>query len=110
MTNPDDKLSELFEEYRGALPDPDPSAHFMPKLWQRIDGSRRYHLNFRRLTAVFVSAGIALSLLLASLVVSRQNAVFASVSYAEVLENHHIAVELVSADVENPDLPDSDML
>ena len=32
-----DKLDPLWAEYREACPDPDPSASFMPQLWQRID-------------------------------------------------------------------------
>lgn len=33
-------LNRFWKAYRRALPDPEPSANFMPELWARIDAAR----------------------------------------------------------------------
>ena len=65
MDRMDDKLDALWAEYRAALPDPEPSADFMPKLWRGIEARRTESLSvFRRLAQVCVMATLALALVM----------------------------------------------
>jgi len=54
-----DELRAMFASYREALPDPDPSANFMPQLWSRIDSRRSVSFSFGRLAKGFVSVALA---------------------------------------------------
>ena len=38
-----DKLNPLWAQYREACPDPEPTAGFMPQMWQRIEARRQCH-------------------------------------------------------------------
>ena len=61
----DVKLNQLLVAYRNAVPDPEASPQFMPKLWQRIDARRNESLSiFRRLAEVCVLATLTLALLM----------------------------------------------
>ena len=57
-----DDLSALMAQYRDSLPDPEPSAAFMPKLWNRIEARRSVTFRVRRLTQVFVAGAFAMCL------------------------------------------------
>jgi len=59
------ELDDLLARYRSAVPDPDPSANFMPELWRKIEARRSLMLRVRKLTQVFVGAAAAVSLLFA---------------------------------------------
>ena len=58
------ELENLFAEYKAAMPDPEPSAHFMPELWRKIEARQSFTLRLRKLTQLFVAAAAAFSLLL----------------------------------------------
>ncbi len=60
----DSRLDALFDQYRRALPDPEPSAAFMPHLWQRIEASQGVLVSFRHWTQGFVTAAVTLCLLM----------------------------------------------
>jgi hypothetical protein len=60
----DERLDRLFRAYRDACPDPDASANFMPKLWQRIESQQTFTFSFRRMANAFVTAAVALSIAL----------------------------------------------
>ncbi len=79
-----DELNGLFASYKAAVPDPEPSANFMPELWQRIDGRRSILLRVRKLTQVFVAAAAALCLLFAMVQVIPGRADLAG-TYVDVL-------------------------
>ncbi len=79
-------LDQLFAAYREALPDPEPSPDFMPRLWQQIEAQQSLTREFRRLTEVLVAAAIAASLVMGVFLIGRQPAVsFYSGTYVEVL-------------------------
>ena len=42
--NDDQRLDALFRAYREACPAPEPSANFMPNLWQRIEARQTLHV------------------------------------------------------------------
>lgn len=87
MDHMDDKLDALWREYREACPDPEPSAQFMPGLWRRIDGRRRATASVRRLAQIFVTATVALTLLIGVVLIprSRDQATYNSATYVDVL-------------------------
>lgn len=60
-----DELNTLLANYKAAVPDPDPSANFMPVLWRKIESRQTLMLRVRKLTQVFVGTAAAASLLFA---------------------------------------------
>ena len=86
-----ERLDALFQTYRNAFPDPEPSANFMPQLWQRIEARERSSTVFARLARTVVTAALALSSILALVVtVSHSHAAaLPSETYVEVLEEDH---------------------
>jgi hypothetical protein len=58
------ELSQVFAGYREALPDPEPSADFMPGLWRRIEARQGSARDLRRLARGFVTAAALVSLLI----------------------------------------------
>jgi len=84
------ELDTLFANYKSAVPDPDPSANFMPELWRRIEARQSFAVRIRKLTQVFVGAAAAFCLLFAMIEVapgsSRQEL---HGSYVDVLAAAH---------------------
>ena len=60
----DEQLNALFQAYQAACPDRDPSANFMPGVWQRIEARQRFGFSFTRMANGFVTAAAALTLVL----------------------------------------------
>jgi hypothetical protein len=85
------KLDPLWKEYREACPDPEASAGFMPGLWQRIESRRVANLSiFRRLAQVCVGATLALTVLMAVVLIPRlENALLYNATYVDVLAADH---------------------
>jgi hypothetical protein len=68
----DARLSELFAAYREACPDPEPSARFMPSLWESIDARRSFALRLRRFAQGLITAAAAVCLLMSLYLVRPQ--------------------------------------
>ena len=87
----EERLDALFQTYRKAFPDPEPTANFMPQLWQKIEARERTSTVFARLARNLVTAALALSSILALVVtVSHSRATaLPSETYVEVLEEDH---------------------
>lgn len=101
-------LDALFEAYRAACPEPEPSAGFMPQLWQRIEGRRTFSFFVGRIASGFVTAAVAATLAMAIYIyLPRANNVYYSESYVEALAAGHPtdSVELFDATYLDP--PDS---
>ena len=60
----DERLDALFRAFAKACPDRDPSANFMPNLWQRIEARQNNAFSFRRMANALVTAAVALSIAL----------------------------------------------
>jgi hypothetical protein len=87
MDRMDDKLDALWAEYREACPDPEPSANFVPEVWQRIEARRRATSSLlRRWVEAWVMAALTLTLLIAAFLIPRyqRQPVYQS-TYADVL-------------------------
>jgi hypothetical protein len=86
----DEKLDALFQAYRRACPTPEPSANFMPNLWQKIESRQTFTFNLRRMANAFVTAAVAMSIALGvyMMAVPRTPST-TSMSYIEVLAESH---------------------
>jgi negative regulator of sigma E activity len=96
-----DKLDALWGEYREACPDPEPSAQFMPNLWQRIE-ARRTTSVFRRLTQVCVAATAALTIIMGVVLIPQlQKAPVYTSNYVDVLAAEHTNtyVDILNGDI-----------
>ena len=84
----DERLDALFRAYRQACPDPEPSADFMPRLWQKIEARERVPLLFGKLARNLVTIALALSVMMAVAVslTRLDTRVYSKQSYVEVLE------------------------
>jgi len=84
--SPEERLDALFQAYREACPDPDPSPNFMPHLWQRIEAGQTFTFSLRRMTSGFVTAALALSVALGVYMVIPHNSQgYSTQSYIEAL-------------------------
>ena len=83
-----DKLDPLWAQYRDACPDPEPSANFMPQMWQRIE-ARRNALSsswFRLWAQVWLVATVTLAIIMGAVLIPRlQNPPAYQASYVDVL-------------------------
>jgi len=81
-----DKLDSLWAEYRQACPDPEPSANFIPQVWERIEARRRATSSLRHWAEAWVMAALTLTLLIAAFLIPRyqRQPVYQS-TYADVL-------------------------
>ena len=98
-----DDLSRLFAQYRESLPDPEPDALFMPRLWRKIDARRSPNWYLKRWARGFLTAATAVSLLLGGLLALRTPPVspFYTNTYLELLASQspdtQADVEIVAA-------------
>lgn len=84
--NPEERLDALFQAYREACPDPDPSPNFMPHLWQRIEARQTFTFSLRRMASGFVTAALALSVALGVYMAIPHNSQgYSAQSYIEAL-------------------------
>jgi len=89
------ELDQLFGEYKRLVPDPDPSASFMPELWRKIEGRQSLVMRIRRLTQVFVAAAAAICVVFALFLAipSSDNPVLNG-NYVDLLAETHPAENL----------------
>jgi hypothetical protein len=81
------ELDSLLVRYREACGSPDPSANFMPTLWQKIEARQSKNLLFVRLARTFVAGTLAACGLLGLMLVlpGQQPSAFENGSYVEVI-------------------------
>ena len=84
-----DKLDPLWASYREACPDMEPSAPFMPQLWQRIEAQRSTIASswFRLWAEVWLVATVTLAIVMGAILIPRyqSNAPAYLASYVDVL-------------------------
>ncbi|MEP6601452.1 MAG: hypothetical protein ABJB49_06520 [Nitrospirota bacterium] len=98
MENLDHDLDAMLDVYRRDIGEPEASANFMPRLWQKIEAKRTFAFRFRRLTQVFVGAAAAICLLIAgvSTVLPPSAAPQLRGSYLDALAEAHPAETLAA--------------
>jgi hypothetical protein len=92
----EERLDALFRAYRVACEPPETSVNFMPELWQKIEQTQNATFSFRRIAKGFVTAAVALSMVLAIIgFVSSdsQNSPADHASYVEALAAHNEALD-----------------
>ena len=102
-----DELIALFGKYKAAVPDPDPSANFMPQLWRNIEARQTLMLRVRKLTQVFMGAAAAVCLLFAMVeVVPLGSRPEVHASYVDALAAAHPADSLAALGIVPHDTTD----
>lgn len=91
MQRLDRDLDTLFQAYRDGAQIPEPGAHFMPRLWEKIDGRRSYAFRLKRVTQVFVGAAALMCLLFTGIMVVPQSAGTTQATYLDALAEAHPA-------------------
>ena len=81
----DARLDALFREFASVCPDREPSANFMPKLWQQIEARQTETFSFRRMANALVTAAVALSIVLGVYMSIPRTNGYSSQSYIEAL-------------------------
>lgn len=101
MDRSNNELDALFAEYKAALPDPEASAYFMPRLWKKIEARQSFTVRVKRLTQVFVAAAAAICLLIGGVLVapgSRRTELRGT--YIDVLAEAHPGESLAALGIE----------
>jgi hypothetical protein len=92
MVDDDSRLDALFQRYRVACPDVDPSANFMPIMWMKIESRRSFWFVFQKLAQTAMTACAALCLVLVLLNVYSASQVLLSIpTYTDALMAEHTA-------------------
>jgi hypothetical protein len=91
MTNDDPELDELFRRYRDSCSGVEPSAKFMPGLWQKIESRYSFWFVFQRLARPTMTACAALCLVLLLLNFMAPPSYFAAPTYVDALMADHTA-------------------
>jgi hypothetical protein len=90
-----ERLNALFRAYGEACVPPEPSANFMPQLWQKIEARQKFSFFFGRVARGFVTAAVAASLAMAIYLAVPRNASVYATTYFDVL---------AASRADNPDL------
>ena len=80
----DEKLDALFRAF-AACPVPEPSANFMPMLWQKIESRQTFTFSFRRMANAFAAAAVALTVALSVYMYVPHAPAVPSQNYVDVL-------------------------
>src|SRR3954452_21400982 len=81
----DERLDALFREFASVCPDREPSANFMPRLWQQIEARQTYTFSFGRMANALVTAAVALSIVLGVYMSIPRSNPYYSQTFVEVL-------------------------
>jgi hypothetical protein len=91
-----ERLDALFRAYGEACIAPEPSANFMPQLWQRIESRQSFSFFFGRVARGFVTAAVAATFAMGVYLTLPLASSTYSSTYVEVLAASH--------STDNPDL------
>ena len=99
--NFDDRFDSLLAEYKRSLGEPEVSANFSPTMWQKIEARKAITFSFERLAQRFVTAAVALCLLMGLFLITPLPQTSSLTTYVEVLADEH---EIMAySDVTPPD-------
>jgi len=83
------RLDALFRAYGEACVPPEPSANFMPHLWQRIESRQSFSFFFGRVARGVVTAAVAATLAMAVYLTVPRASSSSTSTYVEVLAASH---------------------
>ncbi len=101
MSEERDPLGPLFHRYRSACPEPDASAAFMPRLWEKIEARRNWVWKLRGYTRGLITVAATLCLALLALELSplgSTNPMYL-MSYTDALDNDAAPETLTYLDI-----------
>ncbi len=91
-------LDRLLAAYKDALPEVEPSAAFMPRLWERIESQQSWRSQLWHWANSLAAAAVMASLFLVMLqMLPRTSTSFYSATYLETLASQHDNDEVLSA-------------
>ncbi len=91
------RLDKLFLEYRGACPDPEPGANFMPLMWQRIEARRSPVLQWVTMSRRALVGALALCLVLGIVMGSAlSSSQFYQSTYIEALDDNEVPEDMAA--------------
>ena len=100
-SNFEDRFDSLLAEYKRSFGEPAISANFSPMLWQKIESRKTMTFGFERLAQRFVTAAMALCLLMGLFLITPLPQTSSLTTYVEVLADEH---EIMAySDVTPPD-------
>ena len=87
--NQEERLNALWRAYGEACVPPEPSANFMPQLWQRIESRQTFSFFFGRVARGFVTAAIAATLAMSFYLSLPRRASLYTNNYVDILVASH---------------------
>ena|ERR1019366_8626854 len=102
-TNQD--LDTLLQAYRDTVLVPEPGAHFMPRLWEKIDKRRNFTVRWKRVSQVFVGSAAVICLLITGIMVTpRTPGSSTHATYLDVLAEAHPTDNLAAQGIAHSDI------
>lgn len=100
MSEQNDRLNHLMTRYREACPDIEPSAAFMPGLWDRIEARRSFSFRLRGYARVIATAAATVCFAIAAFQLAPlgRNPMYER-TYVEALEADHAPETMAFADL-----------
>ena len=99
--NFEERFDGLLSEYKRSFGEHEVSANFSPMLWQKIEARRAMTFSFERLAQRFVTAAVALCLLMGLFLITPLPQTSSLTTYVEALADEH---EIMAySDVTPPD-------
>ncbi len=91
MRNDEQGLDDLFQNYRASCSAPEPSVHFMPNLWLKIEARRSFWQDFQHFARAGMAVSLALALVLFFLFTAASDRRPVAPTYADALAADHTA-------------------
>ena len=85
----EERFDKLLSEYKRSFGEYEASANFSPAMWQKIEARKAMTFGFERLAQRFVTAALALCLLMGLFLISPLPQTSSLASYVEVLADEH---------------------
>ncbi len=99
-------LDSLFNAYRDALPDPEPTASFTPGVWKKIDARRSPLRLLRRMTEALVVLSTAVAALIGVFLIPQiQRSPVYQATYVDVLASEQSTEVMAYATVGRDEPP-----
>jgi hypothetical protein len=85
----EERFDSLLADYKRSMPDAEISANFSPLMWKRIEARKAMTFSFERLAQKFVTAAIAMCMMMALFLVMPMSQTSALTTYIEALSEEH---------------------
>lgn len=85
----EEKFDNLLAEYKRSFSEPEISANFSPMMWKQIEARKAMTFSFERLAQRFVTAALALCLLMGLFLITPLPQTSSLSTYVEALADEH---------------------